>query len=85
MKRKRKLFYMVTPWDTESYWWVPKLRKWLTTDKSGEMACSNTKRCRTFDQAMKIANQVPLGTVLIVQFYWKKGHRWSKDYYLKRK
>jgi hypothetical protein len=81
MRRKRKVFYSVVPED--DWWWVPSKRKWMK-DSTG-FAASNLRPCRTFSKAIRAARRVPTGKVVIGQIFWKKGHRYVREYIYEKK
>jgi hypothetical protein len=83
MRRKHKLFYEVTDWSNHSgyYWWCHK--QWTNdSNLSKKYGASSNKDCRTFRQACRHAGKLTrLGRdALIVQYMWRKGHRYCREY-----
>ena len=82
MKRKHKLSYWVE--SDDGYWWCPSLRKWIGIRENIKRGLSSSCVCYTFDRAFKVARKVTTGMVIITQFRWKRGHRYSREYYYRR-
>jgi hypothetical protein len=95
MNRKRKILYWIEPsrnpadpncwYSTTHGWFVPQY------DENGRGLKSNgsyasSQDCRTFKRAKRaglhLASLMPHSTIYVTRFFWKKGRRYSRQFFL---
>lgn len=60
MRYKRRLNYFIQA-DSPSWWYGGRKKGWIKEPKG---QCSNYKRCRSFDSAIRAAKKVPYAPVM---------------------
>ncbi|NBP83131.1 hypothetical protein EBU60_04645 [bacterium] len=85
MKRTRSVYWSVTSHGDmrEKYWWVPKLRRWMTFSDARETGASfsSNAQARTARQAERIALRMPdTSLAILTKRVNTRSKKWPNGY-----